>query len=133
MKKDNKKEKRKKDDNGFNVFFVLFCLFMLFYGVHRTIKLNHLFETDSVLVSATITPYRTHSGYGSYGTSPAFKGSFIFENKLYTASILQNIKESEYKMLNEGDTVVLRIIKSNPERARWEKSYGIRRFNPAKL
>lgn len=129
MKRDNKEEKSKKENT---VVFVFLCLVLLFYGVPRTIQLNHLFETDSVLVSATITPYRNHNGFGNYGhTCPAFKGSFIFENTVYTAFVVQNITESEYKMFSEGDTVVLRILKSNPKRARWEKTYGIRHSSPA--
>ena len=98
-------------------------------GIPHTLYLNNQFETNSVCVNASvILPVRQQFIYFRLGTTPAFKCMYQYDGNDYTAIIDRNISEEEYDSISVGDTVTLRILIKNPERARWEKSLGIRHY-----
>ncbi len=107
----------------------IFLLLVFTIGIPQTIRINRLFETDSSIVSATILlPFRQRFIYSTIGTTPAFKCMYNYNGLDYTTIIDRNVTEEEYRSLYIGDTVVLKILKSRPERARWDKTYGIRHY-----
>ena len=122
--KDNDQERKKG-----NMIAIVFLATIVAIGIPHTCYLDSLFETASICVPAYITlPFRQRYKQFTIGTTPAFKCKYYYKGEYYTAIIDKHITEEEYRTLYVGDTVVLRILKSKPERARWDKSFGIRHY-----
>lgn len=113
-----------------NWIALCFLAIVFAIGIPHTLYLNNQFETNSVLVtSSVILPFRQEFKYFNLGTTPAFKCTYQYDGKDYTAIIDRDISEEEYDSIYVGDTVTLRILIRKPERARWEKSFGIRHYH----